>query len=234
MKTVFLGNISHALRTPLNAIIGFSDVLDAADGGEAIPKEDRHQLLQLINSNGNQLLHFINQLLELSEIESSNAPLEYSDVDVKETMASYIDECRRDAADGVELLLEGSEMTVKVNERYMRAVTKHFLSNAIHHTRKGSITLRYRLEKNGLRTEVQDTGDGLPEALRENIFSLLSEKATFVQNEVPGLGLTVCRAIVERCGGIIGAVSPEEGGTILWYWMPVRNIRKKDNNTHKK
>ena len=77
-----------------------------------------------------------------------------------------------------------------------------------------------------MRIEVQDTGDGLPDALKANIFSLLSEKATFIQNEVPGLGLTICKAIVERAKGKIGAVSPQGGGTILWYWIPVKEIKK--------
>ena len=226
LKNVFLGNISHALRTPLNAIIGFSDVLDADDG--MLPKEDQHQLLQLINSNGKQLLHFINQLLELSEIESNTMNVEHVEIPLANEMQSYVDECRSAVADGVELRVEGDDIRVMADQRYMRIVTKHFLQNAVKHTKQGSITLRYRLVDRGLRIEVQDTGEGLPEALRENLFSLLSEKATFVQNEVPGLGLTICKSIVERCNGRIGAISPDEGGTILWLWVPVGEVRSKN------
>ena len=225
MKTVFLGNISHALRTPLNAIIGFSDVLDTPEAGQ-MPASDRHQLLQLINSNGKQLLYFINQLLELSEIEGSNNTFVRSEIHLPDVMAAYMDECRKDAVEGVELRIEGDDISVLADERNMRIVTKHFLSNAVRHTKQGSVTLRYGQENGGLRIEVQDTGDGLPDALKANIFSLLSEKATFIQNEVPGLGLTICKAIVERAKGKIGAVSPQGGGTILWYWIPVKEIKK--------
>ena len=221
LKSVFLGNVSHALRTPLNAIIGFSDVLNTEDDA-AMPQKDRHQLLGLINSNGKQLLHFINQLLQLSEIEGNDIPLDIVKVRLAETMKAYLDECRSEVAKGVQLRMEGPKATVMADERYMRMVTKHFLSNAVKHTTQGSIVLRYSLVDNGLRVEVQDTGEGLPEALRENIFRLLSEEATFVQSEMPGLGLTISRAIVERCGGHIGAESPKEGGTILWYWIPVK------------
>lgn len=223
LKTVLLGNVSHALRTPLNAIIGFSDVLSSDD---TMTLEDRRQLLQYINANGHQLHHFINQLLELSEIETNNLPLERCEVSMKEEMNKYIEECRSSLAEDVELRVEGNDMTVLADERYMRIVTKHFLSNALRHTKQGSITLRYRLEDHGLRIEVQDTGDGLPVALRDNLFSLLSDKATFVQDEVPGLGLTICKSIIERCKGKIGSISPATGGTILWLWVPVKEVKK--------
>ena len=221
MKSVFLGNVSHALRTPLNAIIGFSEVLDT-EADATMSQKDRHQLLGLINSNGKQLLHYINQLLQLSEIEGNDIPLDIVKVRLAETMKACLGECRSEVAEGVQLRMEGPKAVVMADERYMRLVTEHFLNNAVKHTTQGSIVLRYSLVDNGLRVEVQDTGEGLPEALRENIFRLLSEEATFVQNEMPGLGLTISRTIIERCGGRIGAESPQEGGTILWYWIPVK------------
>lgn len=226
IKNVFLGNISHALRTPLNAIIGFSDVLDSEEG-QVMAQEDKHQLLQLINTNGKQLLHFINQVLELSEIEGNNEGPQRVEVRLLETMNAYLDECRPSVAEGVELRVEGDDIIVLADEHSMRLVTKHFLDNAVRYTKRGSITLRYFPVDEGLRIEVQDTGDGLPEALKENLFSLLTEKATFVQNEVPGLGLTICKAVVERYHGKLGAISPKEGGTILWHWIPIKVIKGK-------
>ena len=224
LKTVFLGNISHALRTPLNAIIGFSDVLDSEEG-KMMTDADQHQLLQLINSNGRQLLYFINQLLELSEIEGSTDPLERVEVDVAAALRGYVEEYRHEAAPGVELRVEGDDkLVMHADERYLRIVVRHFLSNAIRHTEQGAITLRYFLADGGLHVEVQDTGNGLPEELKENIFSLLSDKSTFIQSEVPGLGLTICKAIVDRCGGRVGASSPDGGGTLFWLWTPVRKI----------
>lgn len=225
LKSVFLGNISHALRTPLNAIIGFSDVLEADNG--SMTNDDRNQLNHLININGKQLLYFINELLELSEFESKDIPFERNMVNLKEVMSSYLHECQHERVNGVELRLEGPEALVRLDEHYMRIVTKHFLKNAVKYTKHGSITLRYSFVDNGLQVEVQDTGEGLPDALKDNLFSLLSEKATFVQSEVPGLGLTICKAIVERNNGKIGARSPKEGGTVLWYWIPVKEVKHK-------
>lgn len=229
LKTVFLGNISHALRTPLNAIIGFSDVLNSNE--ENMSKADLHQLLQLINSNGHQLLYFINELLQLSDIEGNTISIQREELRLRDVMAGYLKECEKNVTEGVQLRLEGEDITVFADERYMRIVTKHFLTNAVKHTQHGSITLRYQIVDNGLRIEVQDTGEGLPEALKDNIFSLLSEKATYVQDEVPGLGLTICKAIVERCDGRIGAISPVEGGTIMWHWVPVKEVKKRKIET---
>lgn len=219
LKTVFLGNISHALRTPLNAIIGFSDVL--LDEGKEMPKEERSHLYQQINDNGRSLLYFISELLELSDIEGNNLSLEQVSVSLPEVMQSYAEEWKDELTEGVGLYLECDDVTVLVDEHYMRVVTRHILSNAVRHTAEGSVTLRASYVNHGLRVEVQDTGEGLPESLKENIFSLLSEKSTYIRKEVPGLGLTICKAIVENCKGQIGAISPEQGGTVLWYWVPV-------------
>ena len=72
--------------------------------------------------------------------------------------------------------------------------------------------------------EVRDTGTGIPEDLRKNLFSLLTEEKTFVQSSMPGLGLSICKAIIERTGGQMEAESPKEGGTVVWFWAP-REIR---------
>jgi len=222
LKTVFLGNVSHALRTPLNAIIGFSALLDE-NSGETIPPEDVHHLLKIINRNGEQLLYFIDELLNLSESESSELQLQRTELNLREIMESYLNDCRPSLAEGVTLSLEGDDLAAIMDEKYIRIVTKHFLTNAIKHTTQGSVVLRYRMVNGGLRVEVEDTGSGIPDALRNNIFNLLSDKSMFIQDEVPGLGLTICKAIVDRFKGQIGAESPEKGGSIFWYWVPLYN-----------
>ena len=79
------------------------------------------------------------------------------------------------------------------------------------------------MKQGGLYVEVKDTGSGLPESLKENIFALLSDKNTYVQEETPGLGLSICKAIIDRSNGDIGARDNEEDGhgTIVWFWTPV-------------
>ena len=229
LKTVLLGNVSHALRTPLNAIIGFSEVL-SSDTQQQMPAEERQQLLTLINSNGQQLLHFINELLELSDIESRSIELNRIEHDIDEVMHGYADEIRPSLKPQVKLEVEGrTEGTVFADEQLMRFVTMHLLKNAARHTERGFVRLRYQATDKRLRVEVTDSGSGISDGLRQNIFAILSDKAAYVRDEVPGLGLTICKAIVDRCGGTIGIDSPQEGGARFWYEVPVTRKSTESN-----
>ena len=218
LKSIFLGNVSHALRTPLNAVIGFSDVL--SQQGETMTHEDRQQLLKLINDNGQQLLHFIEELLELSNIEGKDQLFQRSEVRLREVMEEYAETIRPTLPDGLSLRVEGHGGRVVVDANLLRYIVMHLLSNAVENTREGQVTLRYGSMQHGFYVEVRDTGEGLPAELKDNIFSLLSEKQTYVQDKVPGLGLSICKAIIERTGGRMGAESPAEGGTVVWFWAP--------------
>lgn len=223
MKTVFLGNVSHALRTPLNSIIGFSDLLAAADEG-TISHKEQCDMLKLINGNGQQLLCFINELLELSDIKANGVLFNRSQVNVRTVMEELAEETRGKLTPGVEMKVEGGDCYVTIDSKLMRLVTTHCLDNAAKFTKEGSVTLSFRKDGNGLRIEVADTGVGLPDNLRKNLFGLLSEKSTYEQNEIPGLGLSICKAIVDSAGGRIGADKSPSGGTVLWHWVPCRVV----------
>ena len=226
LKDIFLGNMSHSLRTPLNAIIGFSDLLMTMDDS-ALPPEERANLLQLINKNGLELLHLINELLSLSEVEGDNQLFKREVTDVDYEMGQYAAEIRMQLKEGVTLeVVEPIDgLRALVDKKLMRIVTMHLLENAMQHTTEGKITLSYYLKEGGMYVEVKDTGKGLPEKLKQNIFGLLADRNTYTHDENqdnPGLGLSVCKAIIDRCNGKIGARdNTEDGrGTIFWYWTP--------------
>ncbi len=160
--------------------------------------------------------------LQLSDIESNSLQFDRSVLQLDEVMKELADRVRPNLKPGVTLDIEGEGGTAVADVKYMTLVTMHCLENAVKYTDKGHITLAYRPERNGLRIEVRDTGVGIPEALRENLFSLLTNKHTYVQDEVPGLGLSICKAIVDRSGGRIGVEAMPEGGTMLWHWVPVK------------
>ena len=226
LKTIFFSNVSHALRTPLNAIIGFSDLL--LDGDTDVSKEEQKHLVGLINENGLQLLHMINELLSLSDIEGKQTLFERQVTDVDYEMSQYAAEIRPQLAEGVNLVVEEpvGGMRALLDPKLLRMITMHFLENASQHTKEGQITLSYYVKEGGFYLEVKDTGSGLPEELKDNIFTLLSEKNTYLQDETPGLGLTICKAIIERSGGKIGAEDNKKDGhgTIIWFWAPVEII----------
>ena len=226
LKDIFLGNMSHSLRTPLNAIIGFSDLLMTMDDS-ALPPEERANLLQLINKNGLELLHLINELLSLSEVEGDTQLFKREVTDVDYEMGQYASEIRMQLKDGVTLeVVEPIDgLRALVDKKLMRIVTMHLLENAMQHTTEGKITLTYYLKEGGMYVEVKDMGEGLPEKLKQNIFGLLADKNTYTHDENqdnPGLGPSVCKAIIDRCNGKIGARdNTEDGrGTIFWYWTP--------------
>ena len=224
LKDIFLSNLSHALRTPLNAIIGFSDLLMSTPK-DTMSEEEQNHLLGLINDNGLQLLHFINELLSLSNIEGEQQTFQRVVTDIDEEMSSYASETRLQLTEQVtmEVVEPVGGMRALLDPKLLRMVTMHLLDNARLYTKEGRIKLTYYAKEDGLYVEVKDTGCGLPEKLKSNIFALLSDKNTYVQEETPGLGLSICKAIMDKSGGKIGAMeNTDDGhGTVFWFWTPV-------------
>ena len=117
-------------------------------------------------------------------------------------------------------------MRALIDSKLLRLVTIHLLENARQHTMEGSITLSYYVKEDGLYVEVRDTGNGLPEDLKENLFALLSDKNTYIREDTPGLGLSICKAVLDKAGGKIGARDNDiDGkGSIFWFWAPVKIV----------
>lgn len=224
LKTIFLANVSHALRTPLNAIIGFSELLYQDDND--ISAEDRQQMFTQINTNGKQLLYFINELLELSNIEGGEVQFTRVAADIRELLESYKSEVEHRLQDEVVLKIESphQQCVAEIDAGMFRHVMMHLLSNAIRHTSRGTITMEYRQQDNGLYFAVTDTGEGIPEDLKNNIFALLTDQHTFVQQETPGLGLSICKAILDAVNGRVGMSSEVGKGSTFWFWAPCKII----------
>lgn len=226
LKDIFMGNMSHSLRTPLNAIIGFSDLLMSMEDG-ALPREERDNLLHLINKNGLDLLHLVNELLSLGDLEGKSQLFQREVTDIDYEMGQYAAEIRLQLKDGVTLEVEEpvEGLRALVDKKLMKVVTMHLLDNAMQHTKEGKITLTYYVKEGGMYVEVRDSGEGLPEKFKDNIFGLLSDKNTYTHDESqenPGLGLSVCKAIIDRCNGKIGARenNVDGKGALFWYWVP--------------
>ena len=222
-KTVFLANVSHALRTPLNAIIGFSDMMRSMPEG-TLSASDQQEMLNQIHGNGEQLLYFINELLQLSNIQGNGIDFQLVECNIGLLISEYAKLVRPDVKEGVTLLIDAQQEDVIAftDPNHLRLITMHLLSNAVKHTTQGSIIISYKMQNNGLYIEVKDTGDGLPDDLKENIFMLLSDKHTFVQEQSPGLGLSICKAIIDAVHGKIGVESTEGQGATFWFWIPCK------------
>lgn len=223
IKTVFMANVSHALRTPLNAIITDSQRL--LDNEETDPKK-LNAMMTTINQNGKQLLYFISQLLELSSFESSMATFTMIEVNLAELMASYRREAQRDAGANVQVVVRSplsphAKGTVDTNLMYQ--LMTHLLHNALAHTQEGTITIDYDQDDKGLRIEVIDTGDGEVQDFKSNFSTLIQGNDSLALfNQRSGLGLSICKSIVEGLHGTIDLKSEKGKGTHVTVWIPCK------------
>ena len=222
IKTVFMANVSHALRTPLNAIITDSQKL--LDTEETNPKK-LNAMMTTINQNGKQLLYFISQLLELSSFESSMATFTMIEVNLAELMASYRREAQRDAGAEVTVVVRSplsphAKGTVDTNLMYQ--LMTHLLHNALAHTQEGTITIDYDQDDKGMRIEVIDTGDGEVQDFKSGLSTLTSGGELALFNQRSGLGLSICKSIVEGLHGTIDLKSEKGKGTHVTVWIPCK------------
>jgi cupin fold WbuC family metalloprotein len=125
---------------------------------------------------------------------------------------------------GVVLNIESphQKCIAEIDTGMLRHVMMHLLTNAIRHTLQGSITIQYKQQDYGLYFAVIDTGEGIPEDLKNNIFALLNDKNTFVQQETPGLGLSICKSIIDAVHGHIGMTTEQGKGSTFWFWAPCK------------
>ena len=223
IKTVFMANVSHALRTPLNAIITDSQKL--LDNEETDSKK-LNAAMTTINQNGKQLLYFISQLLELSSFDSNMATFTMIEVNLAELMASYRREAQRDAGANVQVVVRSplsphAKGTVDTNLMYQ--LMTHLLHNALAHTQEGTITIDYDQDDKGMRIEVIDTGDGEVQDFKSNFSTLIQGNDSLALfNQRSGLGLSICKSIVEGLHGTIDLKSEKGKGTHVTVWIPCK------------
>lgn len=210
LKSAFLANMSHEIRTPLNAVVGFSNLL--AHGDADISKEEAEEYAALISKNCDYLLTLVSDILDLSRFEAgsmefcfTNQPLGQILSDIHEKYADRIPE-------GVKfnLLVPPNDIRIDTDAPRLRQVIEHLVGNAVKFTKKGRIDLGYSLTGDGkeVRLFVTDTGCGIQSEMTEKIFDRFYKIDSFKQGA--GLGLSVCKTIIEGMGGRI-TVSSQPG-----------------------
>lgn len=219
LKSSFLANISHEIRTPLNAIVGFSSLLVSAERGIS---EEKQEYINIIENNNTLLLQLISDVLDLSKIEAGTMEFDYAPVDVHGLFIELEDTFRlRNKKSGICICYHRrtTECVVKADRNRLVQVMMNLMNNAVKFTGEGSIEFGFDVREDGfLHFYVTDTGCGIPEERLEEIFGNFVKLNSFVQGT--GLGLTICRAIVERMGGKMGAVSRLGHGSTFWFTLP--------------
>ena len=223
-KSEFLANMSHELRTPLNAIIGFSEVLLERMFGELNEKQEEY--LRDIFASGRHLLSLINDILDLSKVEAGRMELELADFDLAEALTSAATLVRERAGRReitLDVTVDARLGQVRADERKIRQVLLNLLSNAIKFTpERGRIEVRAAPADGVAQVSVSDTGVGIAPEDRETVFEEFRQVGTSsAKQEGTGLGLTLCRKLVELHGGKIWIESQVGVGSTFTFTIPL-------------
>ena len=218
MKSLFLANMSHEIRTPLNAIEGFARIMAETDSAD-----ERMKYMEIVESNNARLLALIDEILDLSRVEAGELSIKKSMTDLNEMCRSMQNIFKFRCPDSVELQWTRPNMNVTLNTDANRVtqVFSNLISNALKHTTKGSINYGYRLINDGQEVEfyVSDTGTGIAPEDQKHIFETYVSRDAEHQNGY-GLGLALCKIIVEKLGGHITVNSKLGAGSTFRFILP--------------
>lgn len=217
LKSAFLANMSHEIRTPLNAIVGFSGLLNSVE-----ESQEREEYIKIIENNNDLLLQLIGDILDLSKIEAGTLEFVESPVDVNALIDTNIKAMQMKAAAKGLTIISGSrlpECNILTDHNRLNQVLTNLFTNAIKFTDTGSITAGYTLQENRmLRFYVTDTGWGIPQEKQADIFTRFVKLNSFAQGT--GLGLPICKTIIDKMGGKIGVESEPGKGSTFWFTIP--------------
>ena len=216
LKSAFLANMSHELRTPLNAIVGFSELMINCDDSS-----EKEEYMEIIQSNNELLLRLINDILDLSKIESGileRKPEKFNMSKVCSELYTMIQP--KVTNPDVEFRLDesGPECLIFLDRNRLKQVWMNYLTNAVKCTQSGYIKMGYSIEGKGIRFYVEDSGVGIPVDLQDRVFGRFQKLNEFAQGT--GLGLAISRAIIEGAGGKVGFISQPGKGSTFWAWVP--------------
>lgn len=218
LKSTFLANMTHEIRTPLNAIVGFSDLLGVEEDSEL-----RQNYISLIKMNNDLLLSIVNDVLDISRIESDMMTFTYMDVYLPSFMKDLYNSIQLRRPEGVEMTLDACpDIIFNIDRNRLWQICMNLLTNAVKHTKKGRIWFAYTLEaeEKMIKFYVSDTGCGIPKDELDNIFARFVQLSDFEQGV--GLGLAICKGLVLKMGGNISVISEEGFGSTFIFTLPMK------------
>ena len=215
LKSAFLANMSHEIRTPLNAIVGFSHLITESDDAE-----ERKTYYQIVEANNERLLQLINEILDLSKIESGTIEFSFGLTSLHNLCQEIHDAHIFRTPEGVQLVYEPSDESLRIETDKNRVfqVISNLIGNAVKFTKEGSIKYGYELVDGQIVFHVTDTGTGIEPEKVGRVFERFAKLNNHAQGT--GLGLSICKSIVERLGGQISVSSIVGVGTTFTFTLP--------------
>ena len=226
LKSAFLANMSHEIRTPLNAIVGFSHLIAESDDAE-----ERKTYYNIVNANNERLLQLINEILDLSKIESGTIEFSFGPASLHNLCREVHDAHIFRTPQGVSLVYEPSDegLVIETDKNRVFQVISNLIGNAVKFTKEGSICYGYKLVDNQIVFHVTDTGTGIEPEKVGRVFERFAKLNNHAQGT--GLGLSICKSIVERLGGKITVNSEFGVGTTFNFTLPYNIIKKVTDTT---
>ena len=229
LKSAFLANMSHEIRTPLNAIVGFSHLI-----AESENKEERKTFYEIVEANNERLLQLINEILDLSKIESGIIEFTSAPININSLCKEVHDAHVFRTPQGVQLIYEPSEngLVIETDKNRVFQVFSNLIGNAFKFTKAGSISYGYKLVGNQIVFHVTDTGTGIEPEKIGRVFERFAKLNNYAQGT--GLGLSICKTIVERLGGEISVSSVVGQGTTFTFTLPYESEQSTENTKEEK
>jgi hypothetical protein len=224
LKSAFLANMSHEIRTPMNGILGFTELLREPD----LSSEQKEAYIDIVNQSGQRMLNTVNDIVEISKIESGIVSVNLKEVDVQlcieELMYFFIPEATKK---GLKLTLENevpkAVSVISTDQNKLDSIFTNLIKNAIKYTQAGEIGVGCKVHENRLEFYVKDTGIGIPTERLQAIFERFI-KADILDKDAhqgSGLGLAITKAYVEMLGGEIRVESEEGIGSTFYFTLPL-------------
>ncbi len=216
LKSSFLANMSHEIRTPLNAIVGFSKLVIDSD-----QDSDRKLYIEIIEKNCDLLLNLFNDLLDISSLEAGTLEFSYRWVRLQDVCLQLFEMYCNAVAEGVSLVMDDNDPELEIMSDWGRVmqVYTNLLGNAMKFTSRGEIRYGFRRQGENVCCYVKDTGMGIEESKLSTIFDRFGKVNTFIQGT--GLGLALCKMLVERLGGGIDVESVAGEGSTFYFVLPI-------------
>jgi len=215
LKSAFIANMSHEIRTPLNAIVGFSKII-----AETQDPEERKSYYSIVETNNGRLLGLINEILDLSKIESGIMEFDLEPTNLASLCRDILQTMSLRTQPGVKLVFEDSDhdLIINTDKNRLSQVLNNLIGNSIKFTKHGSIRFRYQLNEKFLQFTVSDSGSGIsPDKIRK-VFDRFIKGDNFTQGT--GLGLPICKSIIEKMGGTIRVESVYGEGATFTFTIP--------------
>jgi len=227
LKSAFLANMSHEIRTPMNGILGFAELLRKPN----LTGKEQQKYLEIIESSGDRMLNIVNNIVDISKIESGLIEINSKVTNINDQIAFVVSFFTPEIEKkGLQIVstktLPTNEAFIKTDVEKLYGILNNLLKNAIKHTDKGAIELGYELKSNDKQTNLEffvtDSGNGIPEDRLDVIFDrfMQSDTSNKTAYQGAGLGLSISKAYVEMLGGTIWVESKQGIGSTFRFTIP--------------